>query len=233
MSNVIAQHPAPVSISSTSANKTFAGSCTPGSLLIAVVTTENSDNPTLSVSDPTNGTWTQDLESHQNNVSFKKCAIFSKQNTASSALTVTVALGASSLGFMQIYECAGLASTSALDTTGVHDIPPGGAAPSVTITAAANSLIVAGICQYQATSAPTNDSGYTLDLATTAAFGNYHTIESIADAGGAGSKTLNWGGAGVSVNPSSGTFVVAAYKTAAGGGVKTPIFYNQHIAQAA
>jgi hypothetical protein len=103
-----------VFIGGTSLGATFPGACTPGSLLVGFVSW-GIVSTTLSVSDPTNGSWTAiNTNTHANIPS--KIGLFYLLNTASTALTVTGASSASaSFGNVIWCEFSGNAASSPLD----------------------------------------------------------------------------------------------------------------------
>lgn len=223
MANAIAQLPAVASYSGTTVTKAFASGCTNPSLLIAMMTSDPVPTAGLSFSDSVHGSWgANDVQGSE--PTDNAAAIGSIQNTSTSTITITGTSTTSTNGFMQILEATGLATTSALDTTGTqNDLNP----PSISVTAAANDLIVAVYVVYPSPGA-VMDSGYTLFFGPTAAFFSYHMGEGIADAGGAGTKTLTWNGTGTPIRQ---IFLVAAYKTAgsppAGGGA--PLMFNGEL----
>lgn len=214
MSNAFAQKPTAVQYSAaTSVNKTFANPCANPSLFIASITSE-SLTETFTVSDDASNSWGNDIVATSGVTAGRSC-VASAQNTSTSTVKVTCALGISSYGFFQIYEVTGAATSSALDKTGSQGDAN---APSVTLSScAANDTIVAAYTVYP-NPGSLNDVGYTLDYGPTSGFFAYSMGESIADAGASGNKTLTFGGAGA---PTYQALAIAAYKTAGGGGASS------------
>lgn len=189
-------------------------SLTNPSLLVAVVTYE-SKTGSLSVSDPTNGTWTQDVTNNGGNGAGEgKCEIWSVQNTGTAGLTVTLTIGTASYGYFQIYEVTGAATSSALDSTQSGADEASNSDNSISHTTLSDNCALFHCGTFYGGTASA-DSGYTEGWTNTALNNAYHYGEYIADAGAAGAKTLTFTDTGTKNNWCS---VSAAYKIAGGGG---------------
>lgn len=216
MANTIAQNPTVATYSNaTSVAVTFGAGCTNPSLIVAAVTCDNVA-PTVTVSDDGNvGDYAADVEATV--ASFTgKAGIYSKQNTQTSALTVTAALGASTnAGTLKIWEITGAPTSSALDATGADTEESGGIdelLDASLITNSANCSIFAVTINYPGGVAGL-DSGFTQSFAEVGLYNYYHFCEHLADAGAAGAETVTMGGG----LHNAGARVSAAYKTAPAG----------------
>lgn len=215
MSNTLAQNPAAVSFSGVATvSVTFASPCTPGSLIVASVTQEGAGTFT-DMSDPTNGTYgAADISvvtgGAGNGEGRSSC--YSKQNTASTAVTVTATLAGNSSGFLKCYELTGQATSAQVDTTGSGSGTSTQHTLSLT-TGTANCTVIAIGTHYPSGAAA--DASYTGAFTETGLNTSYHFGEYRVDAGAAGAITLTEG-----LGSEQGwSFVAVAYKTAAGGGI--------------
>lgn len=123
---------------STTRAATFPGACTPGNVLVGMCSI--GANTTLSMADPTNGTWNSITTRYWANVGYN-IGVFWVANTASTALTVTATFGASaSFGTIVIGEFSGVTTVSPVDvfSTGSNN------AASTTPSDAAMTTTVAG-----------------------------------------------------------------------------------------
>lgn len=154
---MLAQNPAAIlQFSGTSNAATFAGACTPGSLIVAEIVSEGpaGGNPFTSISDGVNaGNYTVDV---QNYSAGSGLALFASMvNTSSTALTVTVTLNAACTSYIKIYELTG--------STGLDSSASGtGAGTSHTInltTLSDNCSIFAAGTHTSPTAGP--DTGFT------------------------------------------------------------------------
>lgn len=188
----------------SSASVTFGSALTNPSTAIAAVSWDDV-SVTATVADNVNaGNYTADASASSGGT-YSKASVFSKENTGTTAATVTATFSASTYGQLKVYEI----SHAVLDVAANG----GGLTTNVTVTtpsAQANGTAFAACSSYPAVTAA--DSGYTLAPASTAGNFSYHIGEYRADTGGAGAITLSFG--------SSGTYDywalgVAVYKNAA------------------
>lgn len=209
----------------SSTNITFGSACTPGTKLVGMMTGEERLN-TYTMSDTTHGSWTKDVEGNDN-VSFHyaHCAIFSMDNTASSALTVTVSWGGAAHGFAKIYELTASGSIT-LDKTGT-DVDINNAISVSLTSCAANDFIVACNAGYGSVEPNAADSGFTLDIPAVGFYNSYHIGERIYDSGAAGTKTIVFQGS-VTQNQYTAT-VAAAYKEVVSAAPPAPTDYQDLI----
>lgn len=212
----IIQSVAMVVISGTTATRTFASACTPGSRIVAMATQENHTG-TFTISDPTNGAYAVDSDG-ANAVAGNGTAatVRSVANTASTALTVTVTLGTSGDGVFVIYEI----TDSTLDAAssglgGVGSPTPTAHTGSIT-TSAANASVFSIGGHYPSGAAV--DSGFTSAFAETGTSISYHWGEYDEDAGAAGVKTLTYGLG----NVENWSLAIASYVDGGGGGPPDP-----------
>lgn len=211
MANVLAQNPAAVSFSgAATVSVTFASACTPGSLIVASVTQEGAGTFT-DVADGTNGTYgTADISVVTGGVGNGegRASVYSKQNTASTAVTVTATLSGNSSGFLKCYELTGQATSAQVDTTGSGSGTNTQHTLSLTPGTSNCSVIAIGT-HYP--SGGVADASYTGAFTETGLNTSYHFGEYRVDAGAAGLITLTEG-----LGSEQGwSFVAAAYKTAA------------------
>lgn len=215
MPNTIAQSPAVATFdNATSANKSFTSACTPGSLLVAVVTIDVNvaSTPTVTVSDPTNGSWTEDKTiTNTNGAPNGGVHIFSfPNNAASTALTVTASFTQNGYGELKIYEITGAATSNVVDTSNSKN---NSTDPSLSVTTNTDNCTIIAACVAYSAADLAGDSGYTLNYGPTLRFTFYHAAEIDADVGSAGLKSINWNNATVSANSYLANAMVA-YKTA-------------------
>jgi hypothetical protein len=205
-----------VSVPTNSPTATYGANCTAGTTLVLTVTEDAGVFPTLtSVTDPTNGAWTVNGSVGNGYATPGAAYIASVHNTGTTALTVSLTFtgGGGIIGEIALYEITGPPSSSF-----VADIQTANnqTNPSITLTATANDTIIAAMSSY-------SNGGWVADTSYTLDYGpDFHAVfygagESIADAGGAGSKTLTWGGYTAA---SSGypAFAAIAIKANGGGG---------------
>lgn len=205
--------------SGTSGTRAFASACTPGSLIVVLVSIELYST-TITVSDGVNsGNYTADAvyDSGGAGTGSGKSGIYSMQNTSSSTLTITVTLGTASYGAVTIFEIGGAASSSALDTQsgGGAINPPGSGTNTATITRTTDNCSVFAVGPHYGAGAVA-DSGFTAPFAEVGINSAYHFGEYLLDAGAAGSTTTTFGFAAGSRDGWS--LALAAYKLAGGGG---------------
>lgn len=221
MANTIAQNRA-VGYSglATSYGLAFAGACTNPSLLVAMVGSDNDITPVITgVSDPTNGAFTQDAAAGA--TSAGRAEIWSRQNTATTALTVTAASNVNTNFVMKLYEVTGAATSSAKDVSGSQST---NSAPSIALVTTTNNCSIFAFNGGYPTMGAVNDSGYTRDFGPTAFGNDYWVGERLADVGAAGTNTLTMGYAS---SRSYQAFAAVAYKTAAAaGGVVGSNYYR-------
>lgn len=187
----ILQSVAMVVISGTTATRTFPSACTPGSRIVARATQENHTG-TFVISDPTNGVYGVD-SAGANAVAGNGTAatIRSVENTASTALTVTVTLGASGNGTFIVDEIsASVPDAASAGLGGVGSPTPTAHTGSITTTA--DNAAVFSIGGHYPSGAVV-DSGYTASFAETGISIGYHFGEHDADVGAAGVKTITYG----------------------------------------
>jgi hypothetical protein len=216
VANTIAQHPAAQSYSAATVGKTFGSNCTNGSLLVAVVTLETASATITGVSDPTNGAWTEQAwatNDPETGAGQGSVGIYTRANTATTALTVTANLSATTHGYLDIYEI-----------TGQHASPIGAVAEefgndespeALTLTLAkqaANSTVIAGAVFY-----PNNgvapDTGFTAGFGPSAINNSYNYSEYDEDAGASGNSVLTLGGS--AGTPDNWAFAALEIKTTA------------------
>lgn len=186
----------------------FDSACTSGSRIVVAFTHEDNTVTITDCSDPTNGSYgTADATvlSGTTGAGEGGSAIYSKNNTATTALTISVPLSASAFGSITIYElysATGVAKDSANTANGVNT--------TFTIsdtTVAAHCMVIATHTHYPNPS--TNDAGYTLPFTDFVGSGSHHLTEHNIDVGAAGVQTLTMGLVGLVDNWG---FVVSAYK---------------------
>jgi len=230
--NVLAQNTTFVTYSGAlSVSATFASALTNPSLIIAAATQENPTG-TFSIADNANaGTYTKDQEIGASNTAENgRVVIARKQNTATSAATVTCTLGANSVGVLKIYELTGADTTNAYDSGAANGTD--NTAHSITFTTVAANCSVISISFHYPAGAVV-DAGYTAAFAEhTGSFG-YHFGEHDVDVGAAGSITLT---NGISASRDYFAFAAAAYKPASGAAElpipdtsQTPSTYNDIV----
>ena len=194
--------------SGTTATRTFASACTPGSRIVAIATQENQAG-TFTISDPTNGTYADDSTgAGGTGVSGSGAAtIRSVANTASTALTVTLTLGTATYGTFTVYELSDAVFDAG--TTGL-----GGVATAFTgsLTAVASAFGFAIGTLYPAGASV--DTSYTAAFAETGIANAYHFGEYNSNLGSAGTKTVTFNLG----SPDSWSLAFATYKSAGGGG---------------
>jgi hypothetical protein len=122
-------------------------------------------NTTMTVADPTNGTWNSIVTRYWANVGYN-VGLFWVANTASTALTVTATFGASaSFGTIEIAEFSGVATASPIDVNTAGNNLSATTTPSdVSMTTTlANDLVISAIGSDGA--AVSAGSGFTLTAA--------------------------------------------------------------------
>jgi hypothetical protein len=194
VANTIAQNPTGQGYSGTTVQKTYGSSCTNGSLLVAVVTTETGTVTFNGVSDPTNGAWTERVfvSNGDSSSGMGGVGIYTVANTATTALTVTATPSASTHGYLKIYEITGQNASpiGAVAEEFANDEAP--EAHTLTLSKqAANSTVIAGGVYYPGTAAA--DSGFTLGFGPAAQNNSYNWGEHRADAGASGDSVLTAG----------------------------------------
>lgn len=124
--------------SGTTGTLAFPGACTPNSrLLLAARIASTPQSPT--VSDPTNGSWTKRLDLNTNGDTL---AIFEVLNTASSALTVTLANSTSGTRRWVICEATNGTNVTTFDKASTGATGTSTTATSDAITPAANDALL-------------------------------------------------------------------------------------------
>jgi hypothetical protein len=218
MANTIAQHPTAASYSASSVQKTYGSSCTNGSILVAVVTLETSSATVTAVSDPTNGSWTERAWATNNpetGAGQGSVGIYTRANTATTALTVTATLSGATHGYLDIYEITGQDSSpigAVAEEFGNDESPE-----ALTLTLAkeaANSTVIAGAVFYP-NNGVTFDTGFTTGLGPSAINNSYSYSEYDEDAGSSGNSVLNLGGA--AGTPDNWAFAALEIKTLVSG----------------
>lgn len=203
--------------SGTSTTLAFLSSCTNPSTILVASTNENS-TLTVTVSDPTNGTYTNDISDglgNGGNAGEGRSTISRHDNTATTALTITLSLSGSTAGTLAIMEL----DQCSLDATASNH----GTASDNTITLTtltANCFGVAATNFY-----PNNtsgaDTGWTNIIGPSGVSNSYHESEFFADTGATGGKTVTFSDTG---SENSWGIVAASYKSAGGGGGFTAKF---------
>jgi hypothetical protein len=181
---------------------TFPGACTPGSTIVVLFSKETGTG-TAVVSDPTNGTYNADSYS-QTVADARGAGVYSKPNTASTALTITLTLGASDTGVLKAYEVAGPPASSYLNA---HIEASGGGISSLISAAVANGAVAncSIFAAFAGYAGPTTlDTGFTEAYPLTGGTLAYHKGEYDLDVS-SGTTTLSFGST-VEQNP----WVVAA-----------------------
>lgn len=176
---------------------TFPGNCTNGSRIVVRATQENGGG-TFAAADPTNGSYGAAHASvGTGGGQVCSAAGFSKANTATTALTITLTLGASSDGALIIDELQGSAGTPTFDAVGSNQALLGTFTHTVT-TVGANAAVLSIGCFYPSGAAP--DTGFTASFTETGVSLAYHYGEHDDDVGAAGAKALTYGGGGIGTN---------------------------------
>lgn len=198
--------------SGTTDSITFDSPCTNGSLIVAGVSHEGTTITNFTMSDGANGSYGSADVSVQSGTGGQSgsgtSAIFSKKNTSTTALTVTVNTDRSDVGYLMAYEFLGPNATP-LDSTGTGSGETNAVTSTIT-TLTPNCTIVMMGADYP----PDNgaaDAGYIDGFAITNVGGfNYFFSEYNLNAGAAGLKTLTY-----SIT-SNGRYsiAIAAYKPA-------------------
>jgi hypothetical protein len=215
VANTLAQNPTVQTYANaTSVQKAFGSAGTNPSLYVAALTAElfTAQSLTSIVDDMNAGSYAADAAADAG-ANYSRAWVRSMQNTSTGVATVTATLATADYGTIEIFELTGAETSSALDAgNGTGGV---GTTRSVSITTGTSncSVIVAGAA-YPADMAV--DTDYTESFAQTAGFNIYHYGEYRVDAGAAGGITLTMQAPG---NSSYWAMAVAAYKTAAAGGV--------------
>lgn len=203
------------SVSSTF-TATFDSSVTAGNLLVACVHVLNGVS-TVAVADNVNGSWTKDVDATPNpNVGFI-CQIWSFPNAASGATTVTLTMSDQYACSMTIFELAGAATVSHVDTSSSDQR---NASPTLSLTTAANSCIIATMNTYNSAwtvGVGVGDS-YTLQQVQAVASAVQHADEYLLSAS-ASSHTVDFVISGSGAGPYA-VMAAAAYKI---GATSTPL----------
>lgn len=195
---------------------TYSSACSSGTTLVITVIIDGSDGMAVTISDPTNGTWTQDKDASATfGANHERIIIASIHNNATSALVVSVFTASATTVYTTIYEITGPPSSSFVDVSGSVNANTN---PTISLSAADNDTIIAGMVAYPVISSA--DTSYTLNYnngGSTLNSGFYGATESIADAGSAGTKTVNWNSY-TAADASYLVNVAVAYKSGGGGG---------------
>jgi hypothetical protein len=170
---------------------TFASACTPGSTIVVLFSKETGTG-TAVVTDPTNGTYNADSYSQLAGGDARGAGVYSKPNTASTALTVTLTLGASDTGMLKAYEISGPPGSNYLnahvEANNNHVSSPISAA--VDNGAVSNCSIFAAYVGYPGPT--TLDTGFSEAYPLTAGTLGYHKGEYDVDVS-SGTTTLSFG----------------------------------------
>jgi hypothetical protein len=194
VANTIVQNVTGQAYSAGSVNKAYGSSCTNGSLLVAVVTTETGSVTISSVTDPTNGSWTERawVSNGASAAGMGGIGIYTRANAATTALTVTATLSASTHGYLKIYEITGQAASPIGATVEEFGIDIAPEAHTATLAKEqANSTVIVGGVYYPGTA--TADSGFTLGFGPSAQNNSYNWGEHREDAGASGDSVLTAG----------------------------------------
>lgn len=150
----------------------------------------------MTCSDDVNGSYTSDafLNNGAGVNGSGSVGIFSVQNTTTSSKVVTLTLGASTTGFLKIFELTNAEVSAAKDTSNTTGVNTGlGGAFSLSLTTGTNNCAIFSITtHYPAGTAV--DSGYTSAFTETGLLSAYHFGEFNLDVGTAGTKTLTYNG---------------------------------------
>lgn len=189
----------------SSASATFGAALTNSSSIL-VATSWDDVSVTMTAADNVNaGNYTADAAA-SSGATYSKASAHSKDNTGTTAATVTVTFSASTYGQVKVYE-----STRAVLDTFANTGGGSGTTPSATTgSAQANGLAIACLSSYGTATAA--DTGFTLAPASTGGNNSYHIGEYKADTGGAGALTVSFGASG---SYSYWALAAAIYKDAA------------------
>jgi hypothetical protein len=208
--------------SATSQTANF-GACQAISLLVAMGTMEDNAT-TMTVSDSVNGAYAQDrLINPGGNTGIGRgsSGIFSFQNRSTSSKIVTITLGATTDGFLKIFEITGAAQSSAVDVSDDDFCNTGGGAVlSLSLITSTNNCAIFSCSTRYGGNGSAVDSGYSASQTETIGPWSYHMGEYDIDVGVAGAKSLTYNGYSSSNNHSA---VAVAYKMDQGG-VIGPMF---------
>ncbi len=179
-------------VSGTSQSLTFGSACVAGSVIIALVTSENGGF--TGCSDPANGAYTNPGSTHGT------AAAFYKENASTSALTVTATFSAAvSGGTISLFEITGDAGTpefDAGDKLALEDPPPNANRTLTMTTTVSGAAGFACAAAYPNEYIANPDPGWTALINGAFGVNQYHDSEYRADLGAAGAKTV-WAAQGV------------------------------------
>jgi hypothetical protein len=184
---------ASAAISGTSQTVTFSNACTPGSVIVVLVTSEGA--AISGCSDPTNGAYTS--PSGTGGVA----ATFYQANTSSSPLTITVTFsGSATAGIITLFEITSSAGTPVLDAHAEipfqNDAPPNPNRSLTLTTTVSGAAGFACATAYPDAYIANPDSGWTAFVSGAAGSQRFHDSEYRANLGAAGAKTV-WAAQGV------------------------------------
>lgn len=200
---------------------TYASSCTSGSLLVAAVAIFSS-SATVSVSDGTNGSWTQ-AGSYATNGSNRVGLFYFPNNAGTTALTVTVNKGGTSLfAGLCIAEYSGCATSNPVDGTSTNTGTGTAVTTGSVAVNAAGELVVAAACQGSHNDSMTAGTGFTLRASQTDG-ANFMGCYLEDDGGPQNSGASSATDAGMTLSQSeSWASIGVSFKTAGGGVVTAP-----------
>ena len=196
----------------TSVTVVFSSAGTVDSRYVVVVQSEN-ETATIGVSDNRNSAYTQDVifTNTGSNINGRgRIAIYSVENASALTATVTVTFSAGSYGQVVIYEVTGIATGSAVDSTGTAGADAANFTCSLTTTVAGCTIFVGSTVYVDAIAGA--DSGYVSSYGAVAANNGYAWSERNTDAGAAGTKTVT---GGYTSNPTTNcSIAMVAYRPA-------------------